>query len=685
MPYFEWIFAQKKAMTSNQQSPRKFKLKKWVAATLLASLCHAGMVTAAGLGKLNVLSRLGQPFAAEIDLINVTRDDLATLNVSLAPPAAYQAANLRFDPVLNAFRLSVERRANGTLYIRATSARRVTEPYFDLLVDLTSRDGKLQRGYTALLDLPDVAEPAAAAPAPVAATPAPKAGDVRPRAARSSRARKQSAAPDSTPPVVPAPVVPAPVVPAPASVIPATRTPVTPATAGNNAVAPLESRPVEPATSELLKPAPPKSEPAAAEAPKTELPKPEPKDPASVPAAEPRVALAPAPEKEIVRPPPLLPPQRGVIDTAMNHIVLMSGIALALLAGIGGLWALRRRKQALEEASESIAPTVDAKPFVGRATAGAAIAAGVAPLSAAPTGASAAVATAPNEGTPPEATVSNVTAIVDPIDEAKVYLEYGQDEQAEKILRAALSKQPGREDVQMLLLEILAGRGDKDGFNQLAGRLHKQTGPLGGHWKRAMAMGYALDPTYPLYSPTDDVAAHGAHSPAAASADIDSGSPAPAPDPMSHAADIRQYGGGASADMEETMVGAHTGVEAVAVAPEALPYIDFELPPAVAPLSDDIPEKAVAAPVATDDPGFDFKIDFPSIKPKLEHERDSPTATATVANDPLQEEMQQKIVLARAYREMGDKEGALELLREVEREGDAGQQAEARKMLQTLE
>ena len=661
-------------MSSKQQSPRKFKLKKWVAATLLASLSHASVVNAAGLGRLNVLSQLGQPFAAEIDLINVARDELATLNVSLAPPAAYQAANLTFDPALNALRLSVERRANGAPYIRATSARRVTEPYLDLLVEITSKDGKLQRAYTALLDLPELAKPAAVAPAPVAAAPAPKAEVILPRAAGSSRARKQSAAPDSTPAVVPAPVV-----PAPAPVIPATRTPVTPAAAGNNAVAQLESRAVEPAKSEPLKPPPSISEPAAAGALTAELPKPEPKEAGSVPAAAPPVPQAPAPKKEIV------PPPQGVVNTGMNYIVLMGGVALALLASIGGLWALRRRKHALEEASEPIAPTVNAKTFAGGTTAGAATAASALPISAVATRASAAVATAPNEVTAPDATVANVTAIVDPIDEAKVYLEYGQDEQAEKVLRKALSKQPGREDIQMLLLINLSRRGDKDGFNQLAGRLHKQTGGLGRNWKRAMAMGYALDPSYPLYSPTYEAAARGTDSPASASVDIDLGSPAPATDPMSDAADIHLDSGGASTDMEETMVGARAGVEAAAAAPEPLPYIDFKLPPAVAPLSDDIPEKTAAATVATDDPGFDFKVDFPNIKTKLEHERDSSTAAATAANDPLREEIQQKIILARAYQEMGDKEGALELLREVEHEGDAGQQAEARRMLPTLE
>ena len=92
---------------------RDFKLKKWVAAGLMASMPYTGIVDAAGLGRLNVLSQLGQPFSAEIELLNVSKEELATLKANLASPAAYQAANLQFNPSLNALRLSVERRPNG--------------------------------------------------------------------------------------------------------------------------------------------------------------------------------------------------------------------------------------------------------------------------------------------------------------------------------------------------------------------------------------------------------------------------------------------------------------------------------------------------------------------------------------------------------------------------------------------
>jgi pilus assembly protein FimV len=55
---------------------------------------------------------------------------------------------------------------------------------------------------------------------------------------------------------------------------------------------------------------------------------------------------------------------------------------------------------------------------------------------------------------------------------------------------------------------------------------------------------------------------------------------------------------------------------------------------------------------------------------------------AEAAMDPeLREEVNTKLDLARAYLEMGDREGAREILQEVLNEGDAGQKAEAGKLM----
>ncbi len=338
--------------------------------------------------------------------------------------------------------------------------------------------------------------------------------------------------------------------------------------------------------------------------------------------------------------------------------MLVGGIALALLACIVGLWALRRRKPVPVEANEPIAATVATEAFAPGTT-------------------------APDKITAPNFRAAIGITDVDAIDEASAYLEHGQDEPAEKVLRDPLSRQPGREDVQLLILEILPGRGDKDGFNQLAGRPHKQTGGVGEQWKRAIAMGYALDPSYPLFSPTDHGVAYEALGLAVGSVDIDLSSPALSYD-VNDSADTGLDRGGASGGDEESKVRAHADGEPAAGAPEPLPYIGFELPPPSAPVPAEIPETAAATPIATDDPGLDFKVDFSSLTPTLKDKPVATVAAATDEKDSRADELQEKIVLARAYREISDKEGALELLREVEREGDAAQQAEARELLQTF-
>ncbi|HUN70392.1 MAG TPA: FimV/HubP family polar landmark protein, partial [Burkholderiales bacterium] len=47
-------------------------------------------------------------------------------------------------------------------------------------------------------------------------------------------------------------------------------------------------------------------------------------------------------------------------------------------------------------------------------------------------------------------------------------------------------------------------------------------------------------------------------------------------------------------------------------------------------------------------------------------------------------EVATKLDLAKAYQEMGDKDGARELLNEVVKEGDAAQQGQAKQMLAAL-
>jgi FimV-like protein len=202
-----------------------------------------------------------------------------------------------------------------------------------------------------------------------------------------------------------------------------------------------------------------------------------------------------------------------------------------------------------------------------------------------------------------------------------------------------------------------------------------------------MALGYALDPTYPLYSPPEEAVVQSVPvasdtSSTATSLNFDTGSATPVAEDASSITDIRLPAVDTS-ETAEANVEQVAAVEPPAAAAPPLPDLDFELPPTVAPPAE-VPE--VTAPSvktnAPDDAGLDFKVDFSTIEMPKPDSESANTDNAPVATDPVREAVQEKIVLARAYREMGDKAGALELLREVEREGDAAQQAEAQKLLQ---
>jgi pilus assembly protein FimV len=158
-------------------------LRQWVLAALF--LLMPWVADAAGLGRLIVLSPLGQPLHAEIDLVSVRTEELSTLSVRLASSDMYKQANLQYGSGLIGLRLSIEKRAGGQAYVKLATTRPIQEPFIDLLIELNWASGRITREYTALLDPPgfgsavaELAPPVTAmarpAPAP-AATAAPSA------------------------------------------------------------------------------------------------------------------------------------------------------------------------------------------------------------------------------------------------------------------------------------------------------------------------------------------------------------------------------------------------------------------------------------------------------------------------------------------------------------------------------
>jgi pilus assembly protein FimV len=156
-------------------------LKKLTAA-VASALVLTSAAHAAGLGKLTVLSALGQPLRAEIELTAVSGDEASGLSAKLASPEAFKAANIDFNPALLSLRFTVEQRG-GRQFIRVSSTQPLNEPFVDMLLELSWNNGRLVREYTFLLDPAELraTQSAQVAPSETRATPA-----ARPQAAAPS-------------------------------------------------------------------------------------------------------------------------------------------------------------------------------------------------------------------------------------------------------------------------------------------------------------------------------------------------------------------------------------------------------------------------------------------------------------------------------------------------------------------
>jgi len=146
---------------------------------------------AAALGKLNVLSRLGQPLNAEIEVLSLQPGEVQTLSARLGSPSAHAKAGLSFNRALSDVRVSVGARS-GRPVLRVRSNKAVSEPYLDMLVELRSSAGQVAQPYTVLLDPPGHAVPSTGARKPAASAPG-----VAPSAAAASVPLAQAPAPQA--------------------------------------------------------------------------------------------------------------------------------------------------------------------------------------------------------------------------------------------------------------------------------------------------------------------------------------------------------------------------------------------------------------------------------------------------------------------------------------------------------
>jgi len=160
---------------------------------------------AAGMGKITVLSVLGQPLRAEIDL-SASREEIPSLSARVASSDAFRQAGIDFPTLMLGIKVSVDKRADGRPYLILKSDQAINEPFLDVLLEMNWASGRLMREYTFLLDPPEALQKPAPQAVPVTppiainAPPAPSAAAL-PEARREAPVAKptESAAPARKP------------------------------------------------------------------------------------------------------------------------------------------------------------------------------------------------------------------------------------------------------------------------------------------------------------------------------------------------------------------------------------------------------------------------------------------------------------------------------------------------------
>jgi len=377
-----------------------------------------------------------------------------------------------------------------------------------------------------------------------------------------------------------------------------------------------------------------------------------------------------------------------------------------LLVGYGA-WAWRRKKRSQAKFQDSV---LDA-----------ASGAGAASVFGTPSAGASAAAAGISQASVSQAPAGMEAEEVDPIAEADVYMAYGRDAQAEEILKEALAKDANRTAVHAKLLEIYANRKDTKSFEQSAVKLKSLTNGAGPDWDKALALGRSIDPQNGLYggsgggaspapAPVAPTAATAASAAAAPTLDFDLGG-ATTPGTTDISLD-----GGPAKDSAGSGLDFDLGTAAAAPAagaesdftPEGTLIMDQKSADSTGGLDFDLGMGGNAKPAAAGAPaaaadatgGLDFDLnldtgsdtsgatqpapsmDLSAISLDLGAETAGPGSAG--GGDPKWQEVATKLDLAKAYEEMGDKDGARELLNEVVKDGDTAQKGQAQELLTKL-
>lgn len=130
------------------------KIRDWPRTALVCGVLSltlwASQAQALSLGRVVVSSLLGEPLRAEIDFLDISADEAATLSAAIASQEAFQAAGISYGTIVSAIQVTVQKRADGQPFIRLMSSGVINDSFIDLVLEAKWSNGRLLRDYTLL-------------------------------------------------------------------------------------------------------------------------------------------------------------------------------------------------------------------------------------------------------------------------------------------------------------------------------------------------------------------------------------------------------------------------------------------------------------------------------------------------------------------------------------------------------
>ena len=134
-------------------------LKHWLGAALLGMACLSGMSAhALSLGRLQVLSSLGESLRAEVEVLALSPEEANSFKATMAGADTARALGITASPGLNDLTMTLQRLPDGRATLVLTGSSPVTEPFVELALEISWTGGKLTRNYTLLFTPPQASQ-----------------------------------------------------------------------------------------------------------------------------------------------------------------------------------------------------------------------------------------------------------------------------------------------------------------------------------------------------------------------------------------------------------------------------------------------------------------------------------------------------------------------------------------------